>query len=301
VYSRSSDAESCPDQDAMQRAVATRFGYDPFFAWAKEIVVVQIWRGGSRYRSRVQVVDMQGIARGTRELSSDRDACAELFDATALAISIALDASAQKEADIVPPPPAPETPPVPPAPPPPPTPPTDEPAPERARRAPATPALRVFAGADLLGSAGTAPSLTVGGAAFVGLRMRSLSAAIEARVDAPGSSDGGRITSWLFAAGLAPCVHIGPGSACLLASLGQVRASGSEVSAPSQGTALFAVVGARLGAELPLTEVLFLRVHADLLLDLDPLTVRLNNNDAEEWQAPIAAATLGAGLFVRFP
>ena len=134
VYSRSSDAESCPDQDAMQRAVATRFGYDPFFAWAKEIVVVQIWRGGSRYRSRVQVVDMQGIARGTRELSSDRDACAELFDATALAISIALDASAQKEADIVPPPPAPEAP-LPPAPPPPPTPPTDEPAPERARRA----------------------------------------------------------------------------------------------------------------------------------------------------------------------
>jgi hypothetical protein len=286
----------------MRRAVATRVGYDPLFAWAKETVVVQIWRAGGRYRSRVQVVDIQGIARGTRELSSDRDSCAELFDATALAISIALDASGQKEADGVPPPSAPETSPVLPVPPAPPPPPTDEPAPEPARRTPATPAPRVFAGVDLLGSVGTAPSPAVGGAAFLGFRARSLSAAIEARVDAPASAEkgGDRITSWLFAAGVAPCLHVGPGSACLLASLGQVRVSG-EVSAPSQGTALFAVVGARLGAELPLTEALFLRVHADLLVDLDPPTVRLNKNDADEWDAPAFAATLGAGLLVRFP
>jgi hypothetical protein len=296
VYSRSSEAMSCPDEDAMRRAVATRFGYDPFFAWAKQ-TLVQIWRGGNRYRSRVQVVDAEGVARGNRELSSDRDACADLFDATALAISIALDASARTEPEAAAPPPPPETPPVQAAPPPA----LPEPAPELQNTA-APPALapRGFAGVDVIGSNHTAPSLAVGGEAFVGLRARSLSAALEGRVDAPASGNlgGGRITSWLVAASLVPCVHVGSVSACALASLGQVRASSSHVSAPSQGTALFTVVGARVGAEFALSEAIALRVHADLLIDPDRPTLVLNQTP---WTAPVFAETLGAGLFVRFP
>jgi len=74
-------------------------GYDPFFPWAKQTIVVQVWREHQRLRARVQLVDGEGTSRGTRELtaSSDSADCAELFDATALAISIALDAAAALE------------------------------------------------------------------------------------------------------------------------------------------------------------------------------------------------------------
>ena len=108
VYTRSEDAASCPDEAALRKAVETRFGYDPFFAWARQTVVAQISREGARYVARVQLVDEQGLARGTRELRSDEDDCAEVFDAAALAISIALDASATPTA---PDPPTPNPPP----------------------------------------------------------------------------------------------------------------------------------------------------------------------------------------------
>jgi hypothetical protein len=299
VYSRSSDAGSCPDEEAMRRAVASRFGYDPFFPWAPRTVVVQVWRSASRYRARVQVVDEQGVARGTREISSDRDECAELFDATALAISIALDASAKSE----PPPAAP----LPAAPEPPPTqqslppPPTDRAPVEEPPLAPApAPKPRPFGGVDVIGSAGTAPSPVIGGAAFFGVRVRALSLALEGRVDAPASTSPsqGQIATWLIAGNLVPCLHFGPGSACLLGSLGQLRAFASSGSSPSSGTALFAAAGARLGGELRLSDVLALRMHADFLVNIDPCIVRLGGNQV--WPAPDVAGTLGAGLVVHF-
>ncbi|MGO8995070.1 MAG: hypothetical protein ACLQVI_17280 [Polyangiaceae bacterium] len=301
VYSRSPDAASCPDEDSLRRAVVTRFGYDPFFPWAKQAVVIQIWRGGNRYRSRIQVVDGQGVAVGTRELSSDRDDCSELFDATALAISIALDASVQSEPEpSAPPPPAP-APSAPPAPPTPsPSPPPIERPPEPSR--PEAPVARGFAGLDFLGSAGTAPSPAFGGAAFVGVRFRALSAAVEGRIDAPASkivSPGGSVTSWLFAASLVPCLHIGFGSACLLSSLGQIHAWSSGVSSPSSGSALFAALGGRIGAEVALSSALALRAHADLLVNLAPYDLQVSGTPG--WSAPYVAGTLGVGIVVRFP
>jgi len=307
VYSRGADASSCPDEAAMRSAVAKRFGYDPFFAWAKQTVIVQISRGGDRYRSRVQVVDSHGVAQGTRELSSDRDACDELFDATALAISIALDAAAKTETDPGAPPPAAETAaPVPaPAPtqPAPPPPQTEPPQTTEASPPPATPGPVIFTGLDVLGSVGTAPAPSFGGAAFLGLRSEWLSAALELRADAPatGTFGGLRITSWLYSAGIAPCVHFGPGSACVLASVGQVVGSSPDTVASSSGSALIALVGARLGGELPLNGTFALRLHADLLTDIIPPTLRLNQSAADAWTAPVLAATLGAGLVVRFP
>src|SRR4030081_2361177 len=70
VYARSADAASCPNETTLRRAVAARFGYDPFFAWARQTVVVQISRDGRRYTARVQLVDDQGLARGARELAA---------------------------------------------------------------------------------------------------------------------------------------------------------------------------------------------------------------------------------------
>src|SRR6516225_97288 len=79
VYARSPDAATCPDEAALRKAVTARFGYDPFFPWAMQAVVVQVWRTPHGFASRVQAVDEHGLALGTRELSSEGQSCDELF------------------------------------------------------------------------------------------------------------------------------------------------------------------------------------------------------------------------------
>jgi hypothetical protein len=322
VYSRTADSAACPDEEALRQAVTKRFGYDPFFAWAKQTVSVQIWRSDGHYRSRILVIDERGVARGARELSSDSADCADLFGATALAVSIALDASARLAADsaAAPAPAAasseqPASPPAPEVP----SPqaagmfsaPADAPAPGASppdaghARSAAHGAIHAFAGVDLLGSVGMQPSLAGGTAVYVGLRRSAFSAALEGQLDAPASVDvtatGGRVTSSIVAASLVPCFHVAFGSACLVGSLGEVRASGSGVADPASSTALMAAAGGRLGAEIPLSEGLFLRLHGDLLANLSPPTLRLNRAVADEWTAPYVAGVFGGGLLVRFP
>src|SRR3974390_2747058 len=81
IYARTPEASSCPDESALRKAVAQRFGYDPFFPWAKQTVVVQILRARSRYIARVQLLDEEGIAHGMRELTSNQSDCSEIFEA----------------------------------------------------------------------------------------------------------------------------------------------------------------------------------------------------------------------------
>jgi hypothetical protein len=304
VYARSADASSCPDEMALRGAVAARFGYDPFFAWAKRTVVVEVWRHGGQYASRVQILDELGLARGARELTTDGPSCSELFDVTALAISIALDAASKADA------PAPASTPVEPLSPAPPLPPPapeplapapDEPPHEqlRPRAAGAHPASW-FVGVDALGSYGTAPSVSAGAAAFGQLRVSSLSAALEARLDAPAGTKSGQANSWLYAAQLVPCFHPGPVFVCALGSIGEFVVSGPGAPSPSSGSALFAAAGARIGGEWPLSRASLLRAHADGLVDLAPPIYLLDGYDAL-WTAPRFAFSVGVGLAVRIP
>jgi hypothetical protein len=306
VYARSADASACPDEAALRGAVAARFGYDPFFAWAKRTVVVEVWRHGEQFASRVQILDEQGMARGVRELTTDGPSCSELFDATALAISIALDASSKADAPAAAPDapaPAPVKAPTPPAPGP------LAPAPDAARdevqpsRAVRTPSASWFAGLDVLGSMETAPSVSAGMAAFGELRVHALSAALELRVDAPASTttatDGSRATSWLYAAQLVPCVHVRPVSFCVLGSVGQFVVSGVGISSPASGSAPFAAAGARVGVEWPLSEALLVRVHVDGLVDLDRPSYDLDG--VNRWTATLFAASVGVGMAARIP
>jgi hypothetical protein len=300
VYARSADAASCPDESALRGAVAARFGYDPFFAWARRTVVVEVSRRGDHYASRVQMLDERGVAQGERELSSDGSSCSEIFDATALAISIALDASSKAEKVV-------EAPPTPP----PVSPstsdalsialvaPRDEPLP---RPMPQARSSSWFVGADLLGSQGTAPSISAGATAFVEARENALSAALEVRFDAPASATVDRLqaSSWLYAAQLAPCFHLGPLSMCAIGSIGQFVIHGVGVPSPSSATALFAAAGARVGVEWPLSSGVLLRAHADGFADLSPPTYRLDATYVA-WTAPTIAGGLAVGVAVRIP
>jgi hypothetical protein len=318
VYARSSEAASCPDETALRKAVAARFGYDPFFAWAKQTAIVQVWRSDQRYRSRVQIVDAQGVSQGSRELASDGESCAPLFDATALAISIALDASTA----LAPPPQpkpgssvledagpdatAPTSPP-----------PRSEPNPASAdsgrlpspdsdaalaQASTTSPALRSFAGLAVLGSTNVAPSPAAGLSAFAGVRWRDASLALEARADAPAFADvptGGRITSWIYGASLVPCGHYSVASLCAVGLLGSLQAWSSNVSSTGSDQTLFAAAGGRVAVELPLSRLFAFRLHGDLLANLQRSRLRIGADPP--WTAPPYMVTLGAGVAVHFP
>src|SRR5579863_61573 len=91
VYSRAVGADSCPDEQALRRAVASRVGYDPFFAWAKKTIVAGMALDKPRgFVARVALVDENGTEHGTRELRTEGP-CSDLLEASALAIAIAID------------------------------------------------------------------------------------------------------------------------------------------------------------------------------------------------------------------
>ncbi len=307
IYARAPEAASCPDDGALRSAVAARLGYDPFFPWARQTVVVQVWRegGGGRerergYRARLQLVDAEGLAHGTRTLSSNQTTCAELFDAAALAISIAMDSlpKTDPEPAPAPPPPAQPTPEPPPsAPPPPPAPPPPAPPPPPPPRA-----VAPFLGVDLLGVVDAEPGPTGALAAFAGLATPGASLALEVRADSPASGADpvapGRVRAWSGQATLAPCARFGVTSLCALGSLGLFRAESAGITDPRSATALFVTAGARAGAEWPLTRALSLRAHVDAAFDLRRAHLLVGGDDA--WTSPLVALAAAAGFVVHF-
>lgn len=315
VYSRTAEASSCPAEPALRAAVAARFGYDPFFPWAKATVVVQMSRLRALYVARVQLLDDNGIALGSRELSSAQHDCSEIFDATALAISIAVDAASKQIApappeEPVPPPPAPPSPPAPPV-----------PAPPAATPAAATPAaslssestpvppadtqaLHPEVGVDVLESLGVGPSASPGVSLFARGRMRWWSLSLEVRADWPGSVTrpvefgGGRVQSWVAGAGLASCLHVGLMAVCAVGMAGSLQASGHDIDPQFSRATWFAMAGGRLGLEWPVSRTLALRVRVDGVVNLDRVSLVLGNDDV--WKAPPVAGTLGGGFMARF-
>jgi hypothetical protein len=320
VYARAPEASSCPDESALRSAVAARLGYDPFFPWAKQTVVVQVWRENRQFKARLQLVDAAGLAHGTRSLASGQPACAELFDAAALAISIAMDSLPKDE-----PPPASakdsanananandsanastndsanastnanDSAPI--------------PAPVAASALevtpsplPARPARRVDLGVDVLGAAGVEPGPTVGGAVFVDLRTREASVSVEGRVDAPASaastSSAGRVSAWSVQAALVPCARYGDASFCAVAVLGQLRAVSTGITDPRSDEGLFVAAGARVGFDWPLSERLSLRTHLDATVDLLRAHMQIGGKPA--WTAPPFAGAAAAGLAAHF-
>jgi hypothetical protein len=312
VYTRSEEAARCPDEAALRNAVAARFGYDPFFAWARQTVIVQIWRDGSppsgRYVARVQLVDDQGVTRGTREIRSDGDDCPELFGAAALAISIALDASsaaatpaAEQDA------PAPE----PPATPPPVATAVAPPALPRPRET-ATPgvarASAVRAGMGALAATFIGPNVAPGIVVFADVRARALSLGLELQADVstpagvslPESAPPtGQVASALFAGEVVPCAHYRSMFGCALAVVGLLQAWGWGVAEAGSSGTPFVALGGRVGAEWPLSPRLFVRVNADLLANVTRASLAVDNQVV--WSVPAVGGAAGVALGTSLP
>ncbi|MBL8950566.1 MAG: hypothetical protein JNK82_07315, partial [Myxococcaceae bacterium] len=105
-------AESCPDEQAVQRAVAERLGSSPFSSDATRTVSLR-WRFASGvYSSELMVTNEAGVTVGSKKLTSSAADCSELASSTALALSLILDPLSLTR----PPPPPSELPPPPPPP-----------------------------------------------------------------------------------------------------------------------------------------------------------------------------------------
>ncbi len=91
IYVRGHGADTCPDEDAVRNAVAARLGYDPFVAFAANILVAHVRREGDGFHTAVGLVDENGVERGARQLTVDSRECADAIAAMALTISIAID------------------------------------------------------------------------------------------------------------------------------------------------------------------------------------------------------------------
>jgi hypothetical protein len=303
TYVRSIEAASCPDENALRKAVATRFGYDPFFPWAKKMIVVHLGHDAHGYAAHVELVDESGLTRGTRDLHADDDDCAQIFDATALAISIALDAFATSPSDTEA---TPTAPPTPPAPPPTAAPVAPESPPATAESTfPAVPVhapTPVAAGFDALGLVGGAPGAAAGLAAFVNARAKATS--VELRIHADASAPKsvgavGRVETEHFVATVAPCALVRIVFACGIGEVGWLRAWGLDLDTLQSRTMPFIAVGARVGVALPVSDAVRFRIYVEGVFDLDRAWFQLDYHDA--WTAPVAEAAVAIGFSHRIP
>jgi len=145
------------------------------------------------------------------------------------------------------------------------------------------------------------PGIGIGGLGFFGLRQQQWSLNADVRGDLGPSVEvkGGEVSATRVAGGLAPCVHEGVLLVCGLGRVGVLYASGSEVTYPRQANATFAVAGARIGLELPLTNAIDVHGCAEVVAPLR--RVRLELDGDEVWKSPPLSAWLGAGIGTTIP
>lgn len=293
IYERGAGAEHCPDELDVKNAVAARLGYDPFDERAPGSVSARLAREGDKLVGRVEVRDADGRTVGSREITSGQNDCTELASALTLAVSIAVDPLSIARPDAPPAPPAPvPAPDCPRA-----TAPHVAPCPAPPPEADAPVSFRASAG--LLAAFAASPSpVALGVAADVGIQWRALSVDVGGRADVPASRGTalGRVSTSLILATLAPCGHVSVFAGCALVAAGVLR--GENVDAGVRDTTPYAALGARAAAEIPLYDVIGVRLHADLLATLTRTVLSVNGGEA--WRTPPLSGATGAALVGDF-
>ena len=298
TYERGAGAAACPDERALRGAVAARLGYDPFFSSSKAQALVSVYGEGNGFRARVRMVGEDGRPRGTRELLEAAPRCAELIDAVALTLSIAISPTAERpaaesalasEANG-----SPST--------------SERGHPAAVAREESTEDVRGGRDADrgvrvdmtlgAVGWVGAAPAPNHG--ATFGLRAAGerLALSLVGRLDAPASEElagGGDLSTSLVGVTLVPCyrVPVGPLRAGLCVEVfgGALRARSRGVTMPRSDSEPFGTVGPRGSAEVPLAPWLSGVAHVSLAVPMDTKTIQLSS--VSVWETGIAA---GAGI-----
>ena len=321
VYVRGPGARDCAGEAAIRDAVRERLGYDPFFVAARDTLFVEIQRRGRQLQTQVRLLDGDNVERGARKLSVVAADCRALIATLSLTISLTIDpariaqgppmadsslAPAERETMVG------ATP--------------AESAPRPQSLGPADPGLgsgavavsapaptsapaprpRVWsarAGVAAVASLAGAPATTGGLAVFAGLAGRGMSMELELRADAPVTGDStappARVRSWLAAAFLVPCAHLGPSFACPVIGAGVMGASARDVAVSVDRRGPWSAIGGRVGAEMALSAHLQVRAHAELLGSLTRNHLLVDG--AEVYRVPQLAASVGIALARHFP
>ena len=85
---------------------------------------------------------------------------------------------------------------------------------------------------------------------------------------------------------------------CALVSAGALRGSGEDIDREASDTTFYAAAGARAGAELPLSALVAVRVHLDLVGVLTRTTLRISERSV--WTTEPVFASLGVAGVLRF-
>lgn len=300
VYVRGAGADTCPGEEGLRKAVATRLGYDPFFPTAQKTVIAQVNRTAGGYHGKVQIVGDDGKLRGERDLASKGDDCAELVSAIALAVSIALDDLDEAPAAAPPSAGGPEPDPSPPlvvphAPPrsdaPPPPPPTT----------PNGPRVELGASAGPTISLGTAPAAALGGSVAATLGYGALAARLDLRGELPSSTGlapTGIVSTSTVLVALSGCVRGKVPFLCLGGGLGSVSSKTEGITRPASDSGRLAVLLASVGGDLALGRVLYLEPFLAAALNLTPHRVDVDGSPA--FTVPLVAGTAGLHLGGHF-
>ena len=323
VYVRGPGARDCAGEAAIRDAVRERLGYDPFFVAARDTLFVEIQRRGRQLQTQVRLLDGDNVERGARKLSVVAADCSALIATLSLTISLTIDpariAQGPPTADSSLAPPQRET--I-----------VAAASAQPASRAqspgavdsglgrgavavavsapvptPGTaPRSRVWsarAGLAAVASLTGAPATTGGLAVFAGFTGHRLSLELELRADAPVTGDStappARVRSWLVAAFLVPCAHLGPTFACPVIGAGVMGASARDVAVSADRRGPWSAIGGRVGAEMALSAHLLVRAHAELLGNLTRNYLLVDG--AEVYRVPRLAASVGIALAWRFP
>ena len=324
VYGRATGATTCPDEAELRAAVRARLGYDPFFPWADQTVVVHVAaRPNRKLNGKVYVVDAQGRASPEREFTTSVDECQELILALSLAIVIAVDPLHGTVSAAAPPADKRATPD------------SDESRAQAASNAasaseagsaasvatissqasaaaaPATPAgtdgtfadrgravspaipVTVQLGAGPLLGTGLTPGISSGLVPFVRARIGYGSIAAEGRYEVsvwtPSDLDPAAVSLWGGA--ITPCLHWKVMGFCSPVLLGRYRAEGLETA-----TAFFASAGLRVGAEIPMAPTVWGFLRAEGLINFTRHDLFFAGDRI--WQVPALGFSLSAGAVV---
>lgn len=271
---------ACPDEATFRSAMAGRLGVDPFEVNASASLQVTIEPSSPGHRAEIALVDEAGVKK-TRQLNGTRPDCADLREALALSLSVAVEAFTASPPVVAPaPPPAVAPPPL--APP-----------------EPITPVLpfAAWGGGVALGMAPAAAGvLWLGG----GVQRRSLSLALEGRVQFPSgiAVEGGRIDVASLSLELVPCVELTPLRVCALLSGGALRSWATHLDAARESVTPLAGLGGRLEISVRLFWRLFFSGIAEVRGALAQTALRVGAR--EVWVTPPVGGVVGIALTARW-
>jgi hypothetical protein len=147
-----------------------------------------------------------------------------------------------------------------------------------------------------------APSVTIGGEAGAGLRIRAFSVEVSARAEstplAVRADSGDRLQVTILSGAVAPCAHLGPWSGCAVGRLGALQGYAPDVTNPSLGSTLYASIGARIGYSIPLSGILALTPTLEGAIPLQRTQLLIDGSPV--WTAGPATAAVGLAISADF-